>query len=55
VRHEDSGLLEPGELEDKFLRLTRGVLGDHRAAALYERLQHLEAEDSLDWLGASGD
>ena len=27
-RHENSGLLEPGELEDKFPRLTRGVLGE---------------------------
>ena len=52
-RHEASGLLEPGALEDKFLRLTRGVLGD-RAAALYERLQRLETEPDLDWLGAPG-
>jgi 2-methylcitrate dehydratase PrpD len=51
VRHEASGLLEPGEQEDKFTRLTRGVLGA-RAPALYERLQRLEAEPSLDWLGA---
>jgi 2-methylcitrate dehydratase PrpD len=51
-RHEDSGLLEPGELEDKFLRLTRGALGDSRAAALYERLQGLEHEKRLDWLSA---
>ena len=29
-RHEASGLLEPGELDDKFTRLTRGVLGDRR-------------------------
>src|SRR5207302_5443182 len=50
-RHETSGLLEPGELEDKFTRLTRGVLGD-RAAALYQRLLALESEPSLDWLGA---
>jgi len=50
-RHEASGLLEPGELEDKFTRLTRAVLG-RRAASLYERLQSLEAEDRLDWLGA---
>jgi 2-methylcitrate dehydratase PrpD len=50
-RHEDSGLLEPGELEDKFTRLTRGVLGDG-AAALYRRLQHLEDESDLAWLGA---
>jgi len=50
-RHEASGLLEAGELEDKFIRLTRGVLGT-RAPALYERLQRLEAEMTLDWLGA---
>jgi 2-methylcitrate dehydratase PrpD len=51
-RHEDSGMLEPGELQDKFLRLTRGVLGAGRAASLYERLQRLADEPSLDWLGA---
>src|SRR6266571_8024995 len=48
-RHVDSGLLEAGELADKFTRLTRGVLGE-RAPALYERLQRLESEASLDWL-----
>jgi 2-methylcitrate dehydratase PrpD len=52
ARHEDSGLLEAGELEDKFARLTRGVLGESRAAALYERLQQLDREARLDWLGA---
>ncbi|MGD9615982.1 MAG: MmgE/PrpD family protein [Alphaproteobacteria bacterium] len=51
-RHETSGLLEPGELADKFLRLTRGVLGEARAGALYERLQRLETEPDLAWLGA---
>jgi 2-methylcitrate dehydratase PrpD len=51
-RHETSGLLEPGELEDKFIRLTRAVLGEARAARLYERLQHLESEADLAWLGA---
>ena len=50
-RHVDSGLLEAGELADKFTRLTRAVLGD-RAPALYQRLQGLESEASLDWLGA---
>ena len=34
-RHENSGLLESGELADKFTRLTRGVLGETRAATLY--------------------
>jgi 2-methylcitrate dehydratase PrpD len=51
VRHVDSGLLEAGELTDKFARLTRAALGD-KSAALYERLQHLDSEASLDWLGA---
>jgi 2-methylcitrate dehydratase PrpD len=50
-RHVDSGLLESGELADKFTRLTRAVLGD-RAPALYQRLQGLESEASLEWLGA---
>src|SRR5216684_641360 len=50
-RHEASGLLEPGEMADKFTRLTRAVLGD-RVPALYERLQRLESEPNLDWLGA---
>ena len=49
-RHVDSGLLEAGELADKFTRLTRTRLGE-RSAALYERLQRLETEPSLDWLG----
>ncbi|HTT81052.1 MAG TPA: MmgE/PrpD family protein, partial [Stellaceae bacterium] len=51
-RREGSGMLEPGELADKFLRLTRGILGESRAAALYERLQGLDREARLDWLGA---
>jgi 2-methylcitrate dehydratase PrpD len=50
-RHEDSGFLQPGELEDKFTRLTRAVLGP-RATPLYQRLQHLETEPTLAWLGA---
>jgi 2-methylcitrate dehydratase PrpD len=50
-RHVDSGLLEAGELADKFTRLTRATLGE-RSAALYERLQQLESEAGLDWLGA---
>jgi 2-methylcitrate dehydratase PrpD len=48
--HAESGMLEPGELEDKFLRLTRAALGEHAAMALFERLQRLEEEESLDWL-----
>jgi 2-methylcitrate dehydratase PrpD len=50
-RHVDSGLLEAGELADKFTRLTRAALGE-RSAALYERLLRLETEPGLDWLGA---
>lgn len=49
-RHIDSGLLEVGELGDKFTRLTRAALGA-RSFALYERLQRLESEPTLDWLG----
>jgi 2-methylcitrate dehydratase PrpD len=51
-RHVDSGLLEPGELPDKFTRLCRGALGESGAARLFARLQRLEDEPSLDWLGA---
>jgi hypothetical protein len=43
-------MLEPGELEDKFLRLTRGRLGERAAAALYGRLQDLEKEENIQWL-----
>jgi 2-methylcitrate dehydratase PrpD len=49
-RRTESGMLEPGELPDKFRRLTRAALGESGAAALYERLQRLEDEPSLDWL-----
>jgi 2-methylcitrate dehydratase PrpD len=45
----ENGMLEPGELDDKFLRLTRGGLGERGATALFERLQKLEDETSLDW------
>ena len=45
-------MLEPGELEDKFRRLTRAALGEPGGAALFERLQRLEGEDNLNWLGA---
>ena len=47
----EDGLLDAADLGDKFIRLTRAALGD-RAGSLYERLQRLEHEDSLDWLGA---
>jgi|SRR5271166_4603437 len=46
----ENGMLESGELGDKFLRLTRRALGEPGATALYERLQKLEDERSLDWL-----
>ena len=48
----DSGMLDPGELADKFLRLTLtcAALGASGATALYERLRRLEEEESLDWL-----
>jgi 2-methylcitrate dehydratase PrpD len=49
-RRAESGMLEPGELADKFQRLTRGRLGEQGATALYERLQRLEEEEKLDWL-----
>jgi hypothetical protein len=48
----ENGMLEPGELEDKFMRLTRRALGEPGAAALFERLQRLEDEKNLAWLGA---
>jgi hypothetical protein len=49
-RSVESGMLEPAELADKFLRLTRTALGERPARALFERLQRLEEEESLDWL-----
>jgi 2-methylcitrate dehydratase PrpD len=45
------GALAPADLGDKFARLTRAALGENGAAALLERLLHLEHEASLDWLG----
>jgi 2-methylcitrate dehydratase PrpD len=48
----ENGMLEPGELEDKFLRLTRQTLGKRGAVALFERLQRVEDEENLGWLGA---
>jgi 2-methylcitrate dehydratase PrpD len=49
-RSAESGMLESGELADKFLRLTRVALGERPAKALFERLQRLEEEESLGWL-----
>ena len=43
---------EPGELGDKFERLTRNALGEPGASALFARLQRLEEEENLAWLGA---
>ncbi|HEV2300628.1 MAG TPA: MmgE/PrpD family protein [Stellaceae bacterium] len=48
-KHVASGMLGPGELEDKFLRLSWPGLGEG-AVALYNRLMRLEDEESLDWL-----
>ena len=52
-RRAESGMLEGGELADKFQRLTRGMLGERGAMALYERLLRLEDERDLNWLGQS--
>jgi 2-methylcitrate dehydratase PrpD len=46
----DDGMLEPGELADKFRRLTRAALGDNGADTLFERLMRLEREAELGWL-----
>jgi len=48
----DNGMLEPGELEDKFMRLTRRALGEPGATAFFKRMQRLEDEENLSWLGA---
>ena len=51
-RRAETGMLEPRELEDKFMRLTRGALGKRSVASLYERIQSLEREPDLHWLSA---
>lgn len=52
ARHEPSGMLEPGELPDKFARLTRRATGGYGSmAGVYKRLMALEDEAGLDWLG----
>ena len=43
-------MLEPGELADKFRRLTRTALGEGGAGRLFDRLQRIDEADSLDWL-----
>lgn len=48
----EGGMLEPGELDDKFTRLTRGTIGEAAGTALLGRLRRLEDEASVDWLGA---
>jgi 2-methylcitrate dehydratase PrpD len=53
-RRETDGMLEPGELADKFRRLTRGTLGEGAGAALLARLDRLEREASLGWLTGLG-
>jgi 2-methylcitrate dehydratase PrpD len=47
---ETDGMLDAGELADKFRRLARARLGDAGSSVLYARLQRLEDEASLDWL-----
>jgi 2-methylcitrate dehydratase PrpD len=49
-RRAENGMLGAGELADKFLRLTRAARGEQAATTLFERLQRLEREESLDWL-----
>ena len=53
ARRETGGMLEPDGLPDKFRRLCRGALGEAEAARLYDRLQGLEDEADLAWLGAT--
>jgi hypothetical protein len=49
----ENGMLKPGELEDKFRRVNRPGLGAAGTAVLFERLQRLEDETDLSWLGNS--
>jgi hypothetical protein len=51
-QHETGGMLQPGELPDKFARLTRqATAGMGGMAGVYKRLMALEDEAALDWLG----
>jgi 2-methylcitrate dehydratase PrpD len=50
-RRETGGMLEAGELPDKFARLTRKARGGMSGAGAYKRLMALEDEAGLDWLG----
>jgi hypothetical protein len=49
----ENRMLKPRELEGKFRRLTRRALGEPGVGALFERLQRLEDETDLSWLGIS--
>src|SRR5439155_5536445 len=49
-RRAENGMLDAGELADKFLRLTRAARDEQAATTLFERLQRLEQEENLDWL-----
>jgi len=52
ARREPGGMLEPGELPDKFARLTRKAMaGTGGGAPVYRRLMALDDEATLDWLG----
>jgi 2-methylcitrate dehydratase PrpD len=51
ARREASGMLEAGELPDKFARLTRKARGGMSGVGIYKRLMALEDEATLDWLG----
>ena len=46
----ENEMLKPGELKDKFRRVTRPALGAAGTAVLFERLQRLEDETDLSWL-----
>jgi hypothetical protein len=48
--HAENGMLEEGERADKLSPLARAALGEPAAAALFERLQRLEEEETLQWL-----
>jgi 2-methylcitrate dehydratase PrpD len=52
-RRAANGMLEPGELSDKFSRLTHAALGERGVATLLDRLQRLEDEQHLDWLSGT--
>jgi 2-methylcitrate dehydratase PrpD len=43
--------LDEGELREKFLLLTRHCGGEHMNN-MFDRLQNLEGESNLDWIGA---